>query len=138
MGDLSGPFLGIYIAAPECSAPSILLAPVVTGENWLFMNKVALMADGEVVLERTFSEVERDHNANRIVERAAFVATNEEINALKKFASAKTAIIRIGGKNGYVTGDTLALTLDVGIVFRIVKKLEAAFDSMSGPNCLPS
>ena len=135
LGDRSGPYVGAYIAVPECGTPSVVLTPVVTGTSWLFMNKVAFMADDEVILERSFHEVERDHNAQRTFEHASFIANNLEIDALKKFASAKTAIIRISGQKGYVMGDAQSLRIDLGIAFGIVEKLNSALVAAGGPNC---
>lgn len=134
-------YVGIYIAASECEAPSIMVAPEVNGKNgWLFMNEVALMADGTVVLRRLFehSAVERDNDADQIRERGTFIATEVERNALKSFASAQSPVVRITGEKGYITLNkrrTIDLVSDANVVLEAMSKLESAFATAGGPKC---
>lgn len=118
-----------------------MVAPEVNGKNgWLFMNEVALMADGAVVLRRLFEHnaVERDNDADRIRERGTFIATDVERDALKTFASAQSPIVRITGEKGYITLDkrrTSELVSDAKEVLEVMSKLESAFASAGGPKC---
>lgn len=136
-----GSYIGIYITASECEAPSIMVAPEVNGKNgWIFMSEVALMADGAVVLKRSFehNDVERDNDAYRIRERGTFIATDVERDALKTFASAQSPIVRITGQKGYITLDkrrTNDLVSDAKVVLEVMNKLESALGSAGGPKC---
>lgn len=134
-------YLGIYVAALECEAPSLFVSPAVNRRGgWLFMQKVALMADGEVVMERDFSKakVERDATGNFIHERASFIAKPAEREAIKTFMGASSRIIRITGEKGYVTVDkslTNQFVEDAGNALAFIGAIEEAFKANGGPVC---
>lgn len=136
--------VGAYIAAVECDSPSLLIAPTVNGKNgWLFMEKVAFMADGEVVLERSFehNRVDRDNGASWIREQATFIPNDVELNAVRKFAQADSQIIRITGQKGYTTLSkerTADFAKDARISLVILDNLDKALKENGGPLCAPS
>jgi len=134
-------YVGIYIAALECEEPSIMVAPTINRRGgWLLMEKVALMADGEVVLERDFSKgrVKREPNYRSVHEQATFIATPAERNALKTFVDAKSRAIRITGEKGYVTVNKQSIEEfvdDAGVVLAFMQAIEDAFKVNGGPVC---
>lgn len=134
-------YIGIYIAALECEAPSIMIAPTINRRGgWLFIEKVALMADGELVLERDFSKgkVEREPSGRFVHEKATFIATAAERAALKAFVDAKSRAIRITGEKGYATvgkRDTEEFVMDAGAVLEFMQAMDDAFQANGGPVC---
>lgn len=98
--------VGIYLATVECKPPSLLVVPSINEKgDWLFLEKAAFMADGDVVLEHNFDydQVDRNNVSSWIHEDATFLASDAELLALERFVSAKTQIIRLTGKKGYLT-----------------------------------
>jgi len=100
--------LETYISLRDGKLPVLVMKPYYFGPNgWLFMNQVAVMADGEVVLEREFKnlEVDTDQLPGGVTERYDFKATPEDIEGLRKIRPDSKIVIRISGKKGYVTVD---------------------------------
>jgi hypothetical protein len=131
----------IYISAKECNQPNILIEPVVNKKGgWIFMEKVAFMVDGDVVLEKSFEHtaVDRDQDYPAIRERATFIADQSEIEALRKFVSGKNHIIRITGKNSYMTVEkqrTADFVSDAQSTLTATDKINDALRAVGGPSC---
>lgn len=136
--------VGTYIAAIECEAPSLLLEPAVNKRGgWLFMEKVAFMADGDVVLERDFehNRVDRDNESSWIHEKAAFIPTSNELDGLKRFTESNSQIIRITGQNGYITlpkEKTREFAEDAKATLTMLETINNAFKDSGGPTCAAS
>ncbi|MBC3879348.1 hypothetical protein H8K38_16175 [Undibacterium sp. FT79W] len=97
-----------YISLPDGGKPTMLLRVYFNGRNgWLFMNKVAVMLDGEVILENDFSKEQVERNTTRpgIEETYTFIADASNIAALRKIKPTSKVIIRITGDKGYVNVD---------------------------------
>jgi hypothetical protein len=62
------------------------------------------MADGEVIFERDFKDehVDTDQLPGGVEERYTFIASPEDIAALRKIRPDSRLLIRITGKKGYV------------------------------------
>lgn len=138
LGDRS--YVGVYIAAPECSSPSILITSHVTGSEWLFMESVALLVDGEVIIDRNFERgtVKRDHVAHRTWESAAVVAADKEREALKALAGSSNVLARISGGKGYLTIEkkhVAELISDVKLALEMIDRIDAALLKAGGPMC---
>lgn len=102
----SEPKLKIYISLPDGQAPALFLSPVFVGDSWIFVNKVAVMIDGEVVLEQEIDHgsVEREVFPNSEVEEVAnFIANNRQIEALRAINKDSEVMIRVTGSRGYVS-----------------------------------
>jgi len=100
-----GPSVGSYISVPDGEMPVIFLSPYFLGKNgWLFMNKISVMVDGEVIFERDFSDskVSRNSETYGVEERYDFIANESDIAALRKITPASKIVIRLSGDKGYV------------------------------------
>lgn len=142
IGDVTT-FVGTYLSAIECKSPSLLISPSVNKKGgWLFMEKVALMADGDVVLERemTTAQVDRDNEGYWVHETGNFIATDEELTALEKFVNADQKAIRITGQKGYLTlpkERTAEFARDAKDALGMLASLNKSFAAAGGPVCAP-
>lgn len=97
-----------YLALSDCKMPVIFFVPRYSSKNgWLFSKKVAVLVDGEVALERDFSELQTDVKRNvfpnnRVEEEVHLVATESDRASFKKIIDAKEVSVRITGEKGYV------------------------------------
>jgi hypothetical protein len=101
-------YLHSYVSLVDCKSPVIVLRPHYFSKGgWLFMNRVAVMADGNVVLEHKFdnTEIQRDAHTWGVDEEASWVASSSDVDGLKKVVDAKVVIVRLAGVKGYVTVD---------------------------------
>lgn len=132
-------FIGIYIAARECNAPLIFLAPVVKKNGWLFMNQISLMADGDLVIDKRIdtNSVEQNIIRGSSIEEISHVALNEkDIESFERFMKAEKQIIRITGKdNKYLTFNENDLSLDGRVVLEVYKKIQSSLKTAGGPVC---
>lgn len=102
---LVGTYVASYVALRDNSAPTLFLTAYFFAKHgWLFMHRVAVMVDGEVVLDRDFEQekVDRDNHSYGVEERFDFVPTEAEIAALRKVTPAGKVMIRLTGSKGYV------------------------------------
>lgn len=92
-----------YVSVIDGKKPSVLISAHYEGRKWLNMNKVSIMADGEIVLEKELSsqEVKRNVNDGLVNEDATFIASNEDIQALRKITSTSKVLVRYTGDNTY-------------------------------------
>lgn len=103
-----GNYLVSYIAVPQNGAPNILLAPVTFSTDTLLgIERVAIMVDGEVVMEQDIppGSVKREDYPAGVKERADFIASEEQIDALRKIRPDSAIIVRISGRRSYTTVD---------------------------------
>ena len=101
-------FIKIYISVPDGKKAVFFMRPTYNGKRgWLFMNKVAIMVDGEVVLEKKFPSLEakRDVEDGYVHEEDSFIADADEISALRKITEKSTVLIRLTGDKGFVNVD---------------------------------
>lgn len=104
------------------------------------MERVAVMADGNIVLEHTFdhNDVQRDNNSWGVDERARWIASGEERMVLKKVVDSKAVIVRIIGDKGYVTVDKRdvdAMKADFAETLAIFDALDVAAASVRPASC---
>lgn len=102
-----GPYFAEYVSVKENRAPVFFLATHFIGRNWLFMSDLAVMVDGEIVLEHHFdhADVNTHVGSGYVQEDSDFVLTPQQIAGLRKIGPDSNVIIRITGKNGYVSVD---------------------------------
>lgn len=131
----------IYVAARECGAPAILVGPTVNERGgWLFLRKVAFMADSDVVLEHSFEhhEVDRQVSGRSINERALWVASPNDIEALRKLAAATSTGTRFTGETSYISipkKQEANFIADVRQALAAYDDISAAMAKAGGPNC---
>lgn len=102
-------FVASYVSVRENKAPRILLSPHFMGSDWLFMSRLAIMVDGNIVLEQTFSqpgEVTTHIGSGYVEESSNFILSDQQVAGLRKIHKGSKVILRITGKNGYVSIDS--------------------------------
>ncbi|SAL67570.1 hypothetical protein AWB69_07789 [Caballeronia udeis] len=102
--------LETYLSLKDGGTPILFLKPYYFGpDGWLFMQHVAVMADGDVIFERDFKDARVDHDQlpGGVTERYNFIATPADIEGLRKIHPDTKLVIRLSGKKGYVTVDKM-------------------------------
>lgn len=92
--------LEAYISVPDDSRAILRLSPVYYGDDWVFVDRIKVMADDEVVYEHDMArgELIRSNYGGSVWETGDYVARAIEIVALRKIASSKTVMIRFTGR----------------------------------------
>lgn len=101
-------YVPIYISLRDNERPSLFLAPYFFSKGgWIFLNKIAIMLDGDVVLEQDFegSAVKRNPEAAGVAEKVHFIASEQQIASLRKIKPESTLLIRFTGQNGHISLD---------------------------------
>ncbi|MGY8624296.1 hypothetical protein [Chromobacterium violaceum] len=123
-----GPALTSYVALRDYEKPDLFLASIYSGRSWLFQDKVSVLADGDVVLEHNFrGNSDTDIESGGVSEAQHFIASPEEIEALRKIVMAKKVLIRISGSKGYV----MVKPRQTGEFVTEVKTTLATYDALS-------
>lgn len=134
-------FVDMRVVAPMCKEALVVLNPTLYAKEWLFMNAIAFMADGDVVYEfeaPDANSIKRDVDGNRIIENWTFVLGNSEYDRLRKFASAESKIIRITGQKGYMTlpKETVdVFAKDIVSVINAADTINEKLKAGGGPEC---
>ncbi|RDJ98503.1 hypothetical protein DN412_40895 [Cupriavidus lacunae] len=95
-----------YISIKDNDAPNLLISTYFHNKHgWLFIEKLSIMADGDVILEQDFphSGVKRDNSSIGVEESYDFVVAPQQLTALRKVSSTTDLKIRITGGKGYYT-----------------------------------
>lgn len=130
-----------YIAARECKMANILIEPIFTRKgSWIFLEKIAFMVDGDVTFEKSFdnTNVDREQDYPRIIEKSTFILDEKDMDGLKKFVSGKNQIIRFTGQKGYFTLEkdrTEEFRKDIDINLKAVAKINGSLKEVGGPSC---
>lgn len=98
--NLLAPSLDAYIAVSDKAAPIPRVRAVYYGKDWVFYDKIKVMADNEIVYEKNFSrqDVARHNSGGSVWENADFPARPEDLAALQMIANSKVATIRFSSK----------------------------------------
>ncbi|QIL72291.1 hypothetical protein G7048_19190 [Diaphorobacter sp. HDW4B] len=133
-------FVDLRVVAPQCREAATILNPVLHANTWLFMDKVAFMADGDVVYERTAEPqaVKRDTDDGRIWEKWTFKLETADYAKLEKFAAAQSKIIRLSGDKGYTTMSKESVDVFARDVIATIKATQTINDALTkggGPSC---
>lgn len=99
-----GPNVRSYVSILDGKKPVILLNPFFTGDNgWLFMNKVSIMVDGNIIFEDDFSKekVDRQSYAWGVEESYHLMLTESDITAFRQIRPTSTISVRLSGDKGY-------------------------------------
>jgi hypothetical protein len=100
-----GDGVSTYVSLEDNGNPVLFLAPYIFGDHWMFMNKMAIMVDGDVILEHDLNQKNCDREVlpGGVQERCDFIATDLEIENLRKIKAESKVLIRISGEKGYMT-----------------------------------
>lgn len=102
----AGTYLISYASLRDNMAPRLLLAPMLFNKDgWLFLNSIAIMVDGEVLIEQRFNnqDIKREIFPGGVQERADFMASDKQISALRKIKPESKVLIRFTGDKGYIS-----------------------------------
>lgn len=133
----------VRVVVPECKGALVAIEPFFSGRNgWLFLNKVAFMADGDVVYENAaaFDELKRNNEGARVQESWVFSLDKEASKAMERFSQAKSQIIRFSGDKGYfsVPQDSVNVFADdVVKAVEATRLINASLTDGGGPKCNP-
>ncbi len=91
--------LSAYISQPDGSRTYLRVKVDFHADSWIFWNEFKVMSDDEVVYAKDLgrSNVVRDNNTAGVFESADFLATAEDLAALKRIVAAKKSTIRLSG-----------------------------------------
>lgn len=134
--------IDMRIVAPVCKEAIVALNPILIGKEWLFMNKLAFMADGEVVYEENANDLhrpKRDIDDGKVIEDWVFILDGLDYEKINKFTKSKNKIIRVTGEKGYVTlsknvVDTFSQDIEDSI--EAAKIINSKLKEGGGPNCI--
>lgn len=136
--------LDLLVVLSECQPAVIVLTPqYVSDQKLLLMNKVALMADGEVVYEREVGtlQVQRNHEFDQFKEYWRIPIEPADFDALERFAASKNKVARLSGDKGFVTlkKDVVgALAFDLPHMISATRAINERLARVGGPNCQKS
>ena len=105
-GKYSPEALTMYLSVSDCKLPVLFMRPRVFRNSWIFLNRVSILADADLVLDRP---VEAEDKPSREVypggveETVDFALTERQIAELRKLTSATKVNVRITGSKGYVS-----------------------------------
>ena len=105
-GKYSPEALTMYVAVPDCKLPVLFVSPRVFRNTWLFMSRVSVLADADLVLDRTIEAEDkpsREVYPGGVEETVDFALTERQLAELRKLAGAKKVSVRITGGKGYVS-----------------------------------
>lgn len=118
-----------YISVPDNEAPVLFLQPYFWGRNgWLFMNKVSVMVDGEVILEHTCGKVDRDTEGVGVAELCNVLLSSDEIAALRKVVNSAKVAVRLTGDKGYVNVESKGKSSSLDEFKRDIQSAIAVYD----------
>lgn len=95
--------LGLLLIAPYCSDPTLVLRPTYSGESWIFMDSVGVMADGEIALRLHLEKPSTDVIEGGVLEQGSYILSAEELSKLRALPAAKVAMARFSGSKGVRT-----------------------------------
>lgn len=125
-------YLQTYIALPDCAEPIFVLrARYFSQGGWIFLNRVSILADGELLLDHLLPalEVKKEVLPGGIEERVTVVATSAQLEALRKIVTAKKTSVRLTGDKGYSMlkeGDSVQFRKDTAEALLIFDRLAEA------------
>lgn len=130
--------MSCYVALKENSKPTFFLVNSYVGENWLFMNKAAIMVGDQVVFDQDLELDSEDRTTENggVRERHDLpVLSSDLLSALKKAATSEQAVARLTGTAGYASigKKRFAVTQgDLQSCLAIYDKLDTALFETSG------
>lgn len=136
---ITAPYLKSYISLPDGKLPIIFLSPVYTGDSWIFMNEVAVMVDGQVVLEKDLDNlsVRRESGVDYVDESYQFSLSEDELKEFRNITRDSNVLIRLTGERGYVMVDPADVDFikqDIADLIHIYDLLTAALKDHIPPS----
>ena len=90
-----------YLGVPDGDPPYLRMRTVFFGDRWVFFETIKIMTDNEIVLEKALprSVITRDNEDGSVWEVADYTPREDDLQALKKISTAKSATIRFSGRD---------------------------------------
>jgi hypothetical protein len=127
-----------YVALSDCQRPNLFLTTLMVRRgDWLFMKKLAVMADGEVVFERDDLNTHRDNTSGWVLESADLPVLPREVGGLRRVTGAGEVIVRLTGDRGYETLGKVAtqeFRASLAKSMEAYLRLDKATESLSSEN----
>lgn len=97
--------LNTYVSLPDNKLPLLFLTAYYRDQEWLFLRKVSVLVDGELLLEQDIghSDAKRNTYRGKVEERVHFIPDDAQLAALRKVPQAKTVLVRFTGDKGYIS-----------------------------------
>lgn len=128
-----------YISVKDCSLPELRLNPVyVARRGYLFMNKISILADGELVFEQEipFEHVTQEANNEKVIEWVEFTIAPSKYDGLRKIAESRSVVARMQGRSKYITVPSESrIRYEFGHTLTIFDKLYAALKDNIPAKC---
>ncbi|WP_439672894.1 hypothetical protein AEMCBJ_33510 (plasmid) [Cupriavidus necator] len=120
--------ISTYVSLKDNELPILILTPYIFRKNWLFMNKIAVMVNGDVILEQDLNVdlAGQEIFPGGVQEHSAFAATRDQVHALRQIKPDSAVIIRFTGKKGYMTLDKA----DTSVVKSKIIEVLQVYDSI--------
>ncbi|QIX17328.1 hypothetical protein [Burkholderia multivorans] len=92
--------LGVYLSIPDGYRVIFRVHPHYTGSDWIFFQKIKVMADDQIVYEREFpyADMVRTNSYGSVYESTDYAAKDADIEAMRKIAAAKSVTVRLSGR----------------------------------------
>lgn len=91
-----------YISLPEGKEPAFFVQPYYWGHGWIFLKKMSVLVDGDLVFEHECGKVDRDTKGVGVEESCDFIPSDKEIDGLRKVKQGAAVAVRMTGEKGYV------------------------------------
>jgi hypothetical protein len=110
-GKYERPALVMYVSVPDCKAPVFILRPRTFMDHWFILNRVAILADDELLLDQPLAnfKLNRETYPGGLEETVDVALTSKQIADLRRLATAKKVSVRITGQKGYVSLGAVAV-----------------------------
>ncbi|OJA50149.1 hypothetical protein BGV66_04445 [Burkholderia ubonensis] len=134
-----GDGVSAYVSIKDNGSPVLFLGPYIFRDSWLFMSKVAIMVDGDVILDQNLDvkSADREVFPGGIQEHTDFIVNNDQIEALRRMKSDSKVVVRITGTKGYMTlskNDTAAVKNKIIEVIRVYDLIQGAVKDVIPPS----
>jgi hypothetical protein len=96
-----GTGLTLYLSVPQTVDPILRFMPRYRGDSWIFFRHIKVMADSEIVYDKSFEYLKMSHDtgAGYVYESIDYPATPDDIVAIRKIANAKSVLVRLSGED---------------------------------------
>ncbi len=128
------------VVAPECSKAFVQINPKLYAKNWMFLEKISMMADGNVVFEKTVesNSIKRQTTEDGLLENWGFLLQSEDIGNLERFIKSDHKLIRVTGQKGFISvpkDDVDSFSRDLASLLTVTQQINSAVEKGGGPQC---
>ncbi len=128
------------VVAPECSKAFVQINPKLYAKNWLFLEKISMMADGNVVFEKTVesNSIKRQSTEDGLIENWVFLLQSEDIGNLERFIKSDHKLIRVTAQKGFISvpkDDVDSFSSDLASLLTVTQQINRAVEKGGGPRC---